>query len=68
MWLCHVNALTTIVACQGTEAIRSLNLDVSKVEELFLDPNVLAKMHKLNFLKSCSNYRPTNYRPIVHLP
>lgn len=39
------------IAFQGSEAVRGISLDVSKIEDLILNPQVFAKMSNLKFLE-----------------
>lgn len=65
MALKQLFALSGTFACQGTEATRSIMLDMSKIKELSINPQAFVRMHKLKFLKFRVGSRLEAH---VHLP
>lgn len=62
--------LTSAVLCnQGSEAVESISLDMSKVSELHLSSDAFGKMHQLRLLKFFSSYYNKGYTEddTVHL-
>ncbi|KAE9588104.1 putative leucine-rich repeat domain, L domain-containing protein [Lupinus albus] len=54
-----------LLSCQGTKAIKSITLNVSKIGELCLSPQVFARMPQLKFLNFS---QPYGDEQILYLP